>query len=561
MSKSTNYILEYYQAIRDGSVTVGKWIELWYAKVVHGMESGEYIYNHKAASLAIKFLETLCHHHEGPKAPGLIKLELWQKAFVSVVFGIMDHNGKRQFREIVLIIGRKNGKTLLAGGLGSKMLYLDGEYGARIYFCAPKLDQARLCYDAMYQMILKEPELSVLTKKRRTDLYVESTNSSAMPLAFSARKSDGLNPSMAINDEVGAWHGEPGLKQYEVIKSALGAREQPLILNISTAGYENDSTYDELIKRCTAVLNGGSRETRLAPFLYMIDDVSKWNDINELRKSNPNLGVSVTVDYLIEEIAIAEQSLSKKAEFITKYCNIKQNASTAWFTREQVARCFGCDHKLSYFDSTYVYLGIDLSQTTDLTAACILVEKDGMIYFYTHFWMPADHLEEAIIRDGVQYQAYIERGYLSLSGDSIVDYKDCYEWIVSLVEDHEILPQYVGYDVYSAAYLVSTLKEAGLACEQVHQGYNLTGIMDEMEGLIAEGRLKCADDNDLMKIHMLGAAQQIESNTAVHPRKKLVKIDKYSHVDGVAALLDALCMRHNHMAELGDRMLNLEEDE
>lgn len=552
----SNAILEYYQGIKSGEIVVGKWIELWYEKIVHGIESGEYIFSQKEANRTIRFIESFCHHHEGPKAPELIRLELWQKAFISVIFGIMDKDGHRQFREIVLIIGRKNGKTLLAGGISEKMLFFDGEYGAKVYFCAPKLDQARLCYDAMYQMILQEPELSTLTKKRRTDVYVASTNSTAMPLAFSARKSDGLNPSFAVNDEIGSWHGEPGLKQYEVIKSALGARVQPMVLNISTAGYENDSIYDELIKRCTAVLNGSSRERRLAPFLYMIDDVEKWADINELRKSLPNLGVSVSVDYILEEIAVAEQSLSKKAEFITKYCNIKQNSSQAWLTSAEVAMAFGNSFTLEDFRGTYGLVGIDLSQTTDLTAAVLLIEREGVLWFFAHFWMPRERLEEATRRDGVQYQKYIERGYLTLSGDNLVDYHSCFEWLTDLVTKYSILPQWVGYDRYTAQYLVQDMEAWGFHCESVFQGFNLTGISNDFEGMLRDGRLKCADDNDLMKIHMLGAAQQMESNTSAHSRKKLVKLDKYSHVDGVAALLDALCMRHNHWEESGEILRN-----
>lgn len=554
-----NPIYEYYQAIQSGEVIVGKWIRIWYEMVVHGIESGQYTYSAKRAQQTIKFLETFCHHHEGPKAPGLIKLELWQRAFISTVFGILDKDGHRQFREVVLIIGRKNGKTLLAGGLSEKMLYFDGEYGARCYYCAPKLDQARLCFDATYQMIQKEPELSAITKKRRTDIYVKDTNSSAMPLAFSARKSDGLNPSFVVNDEIGAWHGEPGLKQYEVLKSALGARTQPMILNISTAGYENDSVYDELIMRCTAVLNGSSKETRLAPFLYMIDDVGRWNDITELAKSNPNLGVSVSVDYLIEEIAVAEQSLPKKSEFITKYCNIKQNSSSAWLTRQDIAKAFpGNQYTLEDFRDCYALLGVDLSQTTDLTAACLLIERGGIIYFFTHFWMPHERLEEATRRDGVQYEAYIKRGFLTLSGENMVDYEDCYNWALDLVREYHIMPMYVGYDRYSAGYLVQGLDAAGFHCESVFQGFNLTGIEDNFEGLLKDGKLQCADDNDLMKIHMLGSAQMIETNTSAHPRKKLVKLDKYSHVDGVAALLDAMCMRQNHWDECGARLMNEE---
>src|SRR5699024_4571796 len=189
------------------------------------------------------------------------------------------------------------------------------------------LDQADIVYNAFWQMVEQEPELLALTKRRKSDLYVAETNSSVKKIAFNAKKSDGFNPHLTVCDENASWPAEQGKKQYEVMKSAQGARKQPLILSISTSGYVNEGIYDELFKRSTRFLRGDSRERRLAPFLYLIDDIEKWNDINELRKSNPNLGVSITVDYLLEEIAIAEGSLSKRMEFFAKYCNIKQNSS------------------------------------------------------------------------------------------------------------------------------------------------------------------------------------------------------------------------------------------
>ena len=301
-----NYIYDYYQKIQDGSIVVGRWILLWYEYIVKGLEKGLFYFDAKKANKAIRFIETFCRHHEGALAPSLVKLELWQKAFVSVVFGVVDKSGCRQFREVVCIVARKNGKTLFAAAIAEYCTFLDGEYGARIYFAAPKLEQAALCYDAYYQMIDKDEELSRLAKKRRSDIYIAESNSSAKPLAFSAKKSDGLNISLCVADEIASWPGEQGLKFYEVIKSSFGARKQPLLLSISTSGYINEGIYDELIKRCTRLLLGDSKESRLAPFLYMIDDIEKWNDINELRKSNPNLGVSVSVDYLLEEIAVAE---------------------------------------------------------------------------------------------------------------------------------------------------------------------------------------------------------------------------------------------------------------
>ena len=553
-----NYILAYYQQIVEGQAAVGYWVKAWYEYLVKGLEDKLFFFNQKKANRAIKFIETFCHHHEGALAPGVIKLELWQKALVSVIFGILDDTGARQFREVFVVIGRKNGKTLLAAAISEYMTLMDGEYGARIYFCAPKLDQARLCYDAFFQMMQKEKEIAALTKRRRTDIYIEQSNSSAMPIAFSAKKSDGLNPHLTVCDEVAAWAGDAGLKQYEVLKSALGARRQPLLLSISTAGYVNEGIYDELMKRATAILQGNSRESRFAPFIYAIDDPEKWDDINELRKANPNLGVSVSVDYMIEEIAVAEQSISKKTEFLTKYCNVKQNSSLAWFAADTVRQAFGWSYTLDDFRNSYCLGGIDLSQTTDLTAACILVERDGILWVFAHFWLPAEKLQEATERDGIPYAAMVARGLLSLSGDAFVDYHDCYNWFVRLVEDYKILPLMIGYDRYSAQYLVQDLATYGFHMDSVFQGYNLTGIEDNLEGLLKNGQIRCADDNDLLKLHFMDSAQYIETANTTHPRKKLVKISKNAHVDGVAAILDALCMRQTHWAEYGPQLQNTE---
>lgn len=549
-------IWQYYTAIRMGNITAGKYIRQWYELIIKGLKEQSFFYSDKAYKRAARFIENFCHHHEGRLAPQLIRLELWQKAFLAVIFGILDANGKRQFREVLLVIARKNGKTLLAAAIAEYMTLFDGEYGARTYFCAPKLAQAGLCYNAFYQMIEKEPEISAMTRKRRTDIYCPDTNATAEPMAFSAKKSDGFNPHLAVCDEIAAWGGDAGLKQYEVLKSALGAREQPLILSISTSGYTNESIYDELIKRSTAVLNGTSKETKLAPFLYMIDDINKWNDINELQKSNPNMDVSVPRDYLLEEIAIADTSISKKAEFLTKYCNIKQNSSLAWFTAQTVKKAFGNNFTLDDFRDSYALGGIDLSQTTDLTSSCVLIEREGVIYVFSHFWLPSEKLTEATERDGIPYEAMIQRGLLTLSGDNFVDYHDCYQWFVQLIEQYQIYPLMIGYDRYSAQYLVQDLQQYGFHLESVFQGYNLTGIEDNLEGLLKNGSIQCADDNDLLKIHFLDAAQQMESNTSAHPRKKLVKMSKFAHVDGVAAILDALCMRQQHWGEYGDRLTN-----
>lgn len=547
----SNYILERYQRIKDGTDIEGKHITQWYEHIVKGLEKKSFFFDQKKANRAIKYIENFCHHHEGDLAPNLLKLELWQKADLSVIFGIVDKNGLRQFREVCLIMGRKCGKSLLASAIASYMTFLDGEYGARIYFVAPKLDQARICYDAFYQMTKAEPELSALSKKRRTDVYIESTNTSVQPLAFNAKKSDGLNPHLVVCDELAAWQGDQGIKQYEVLKSALGARKQPMILSITTANYV-DGIYDELMKRSTAVLNGTSKEKRLAPFIYQIDDVDKWNDINELKKAMPNLGVSVSVDYMLEEIAIAEGSLSKKAEFLTKYCNIKQNSSVAWLDAQTIEKCVSNPLDLNDFNGCYAVMGIDLSRTTDLSCAVLLIEKDGVINAFARFYLPANKIEEATARDGLPYQQYVQRGILVPSGENFIDYKDIFNWCRELIEKHKIYVLEIGYDRYSAQYLISDLKNYGFHCDDVYQGTNLSGIIHLTEGYMKDGKINIGD-NDLLKIHFYNSAlkQNIEND-----RCQLIKVEPRMHIDGMASMLDAMCMRDKYWNEIGRQLAN-----
>lgn len=548
-----NYILEYYQAITDGSVTVGHWIREWYRMIIDGLQEKRFFFAQKKANMSIRFIQTFCRHHEGALAPGLIKMELWQKAMISVIFGIVDEDGVRVFREVLIVMGRKNGKTLLAACIMALIFYFDPDYGKRLYTVATRMDQARLCYEALYQMIQKEPELAAITQKRRTDMYVAETNSSAMPIAFSEKKSDGLNPSGVICDELGAWQGEQGLRQYQVMKSALGARKQPLLVSITTPGYVQDGIYDEMIRRGTAVINGTSRETRLAPFLYMVDDAEKWNDINELRKSNPNMGVSLTVDNILEDLAAAEQSMSQAAEFKTKVACLKQNSSAAWLRAEDVNRVFSETGKtLEDFRHTYALAGIDLSMTTDLTAVIILIQKGDTVWFFARFYMPKEKIEEATARDGIPYRKYVEQGYLILSGDNVVDYHDVEAFYTELVRKYEILPQKNGYDRYSAAFLIQDLQSMGFQMESVSQGSNLTGVIIDTEGMIKDGRLKSAEDNNLMKIHMMDSALKFDETN----RRRLIKVSSTAHIDGMAALLDAMTMRRNYYTEMEHLLRN-----
>lgn len=567
-----NYILAYWQKINDGSITVGKWVRLIYAYLVNGLEERLFYFNQKKANSAIEWIEAHCYHTKGKKAQQPIKLELWQKAFLSAVYGIVDEDDLRQFQEILLIVSRKAGKSVLAAAVGNYEFRQNGGFGTDVYCLAPKLEQADIVYDNIWQMIQMDPEWqqlkelsqkkdtqhrkihddSMLERHRQTDLFKPGTNSKVKKIAFNAKTSDGFNPSVCICDEIAAWEGIRGLKQYEVMASATGAREEPLLFSLTTAGYVSDGIFDELFTRATRFLLGNSKETRLLPVIYMIDDIAKWNDINELQKANPNLGVSVRVNFMLDEIVKAENSLSKKTEFLCKYCNIKQNSSTAWLSTQVVERACGEHLELENFANSYCVAGIDLSQTTDLTAACIVIERGGELYVFSRFYLPAEKIDEASQRDGLPYNVYIQRGILFPSGDNFVDYHDVYNWYTELVEKYQILPLQVGYDRYSAQYLVQDMKAYGFHMDDVFQGENLYGVMREMEGLLSDGKIHIGD-NDLLKIHLLNSAMKMSNERA---RGKLVKVHPALHIDGCAALLDGLCVRQKWYGEIGDQLKN-----
>ena len=573
MMQGDNYILTYYQGIVNGTYIVGKWVRLVYEYIITGLEKKDFFFDNKKASDAIEWIEKHCFHTEGPLAPNPLILEVWQKALLSAIFGLVDSDGYRQFREILLVVARKNGKSLLAAAIGNYIFQLDGGYGSRVFCIAPKLEQADIIYSDIWQMVTLDPEWrelrdevqnnrdehnkrltddSMLAKHRKGDIYIQGTNSTVKKLAFSVKSSDGFNPSCVINDEIAAWQGDKGLKQYEVMKSGMGARPEAMLLSCTTSGYVNDSIFDELIKRSTRCLLGDSKEKKLLPFLYMIDDIEKWNDLNELRKSNPNLGVSVSADYMLEEIAIAEGSLSKRNEFLCKYACQKSNSSTAWLSTQVVGKACGEHLELEDFKDRYCVAGIDLSQTTDLTAACVVIEDKGELYVFAKFFLPTEKIEEATQRDGLPYNIYIQRGLLQASGDNFIDYHDVYDWFVELVEKYSILPLQVGYDRFSAQYLISDLKQAGFHCDDVYQGDNLYPILLSLEGLLKDGKVHIGD-NDLLKIHLLNSAIKMSTERR---RGKLVKVNPSLHIDGCAALVDALCVRQKWYAEIGEQLKN-----
>ena len=551
-------ILQYWNEIVTGGVTVGKWIRMLCEVILQGLSEHKWFWSQKLADNAIGFIERYCHHYKGKLAPKRIKLSLWERFVISLIFGIVDDAARRQFTEVLLVIGRKMGKTLLVAAIATYMTYAAGEYGSEIYFLAPKMEQADLCYSAMEYNVHAEPELESITRSTKyRGLVIGETNTTARKLAFSSKKSDGYNPMFYGADEGASWPGVAGIRQWEVMASGTGAREEPLGMLFSSGGYENEGIYDEMFKRGTGFLMGHSREQHLLPIIYMIDDPEKWDDLEELEKSLPGMGESVSREFIKKEIVTAHESIPKEIEFKTKYCNLKQSMSTAWLKAEDINKMFGWRKPMEELKNKFCVGGYDLSQVVDLTAAGFICEIDGILWTKAHFWLPKNRLEEATKRDGVPYEIYIRKGFLSLSGEEFVDHNDVLNWFMDLVKKYKIFPLMTGYDRWSAMELNQKMNEKHFKTDSVTQGFNLTNVIDTLEGLIREGKVRDMDDNDLLKIHMADAAVKMESaGERAHPRRMLVKISNKAHVDGAVTLLDAMAMRVFKWDKLGSRLQN-----
>ena len=551
-------ILQYWNEIITGGVNVGKWIRMLYDVILQGLQEHKWFWDQRLADNALNFIERFCHHYKGKLAPRRIKLSLWERATISLIFGIVDDRARRQFAEVLLVIGRKMGKTLLVAAIATYMAYAAGEYGSEIYFLAPKLDQADLCYSAFEYNVHAEPELDSITKSTKyRGLVIGETNTIVKKLAFTSKKSDGYSPQFYAADECSSWPGINGIRQWEVMVSGTGAREEPLGMAFSSGGYENDGLYDELVKRGTGFLMGHSREKHLLPLLYMVDNPEKWDDLEELEKSLPGMGESVSREFIQKEIDIAHESIPKEIEFKVKYGCLKQTMSTCWLKAEDINRMFGWRKPMEELRGRYCVGGYDLSQVVDLTCCGFICEIDGILWTKAHFFLPRKRLEEATKRDGVPYEIYIRKGFLSLSGDEFVDNNDVLSWFMDLVRKYKVYPLMVGYDRWSATELNQKMQEKHFKTDSITQGFNLSNVADTFEGLLREGRIRDMDDNDLLKIHLADAAMKMEGgNERAHPRKMLVKISNKAHVDGTAMLLDALAVRVFNWDKLGSRLEN-----
>lgn len=550
------YLNDFLKAVGEGKYVLGEKMLANIRLVQKGLAEGRFFFDKKKADRYIDFIERFIVYVKG-EFKGHLKLECWQKYMTACIFGLVDEDGTRHFTEFPLIIARKQGKSAIAAAYEIAVGFNDKEAGMEIINVAPKLDQARIIFDQVCLLTSKNKALKKATHKGRDELKILKTNSIFKPLALNPEKSDGFNPQMVVYDEFAAWDANKGVKMYEVMKSGQTSRRQPINLLCSTANYVSEGLYDQIMERSDRALfenamdDPDSKEARLLPFIFMVDDVDKWDDMNELRKAMPNLGVSVFERNIKDLIATAKNSLSAKAEFLTKYCNVKQNSSIAWLKEADVKATIGEALNIDTFNGCNCVAGADLSRTTDLTAAVLIIEKDGIQHLIAHFWLPEDHIGEAEERDKVPYRRFQELGYLTGCEGKVVDYHDVTEWFMKARDEHHINILMVGYDRYSASYWLNEMKSVGFRMDDVYQGTNLSPMIYEFEGMMVNHNVRTGT-NGLLQLHLRNAAIKMATDEqAADNRVKLCKTNRIKRIDGVAAILDALAVRSKYQAEFG----------
>ncbi|MGE4417566.1 MAG: terminase large subunit [Marinobacterium sp.] len=453
-----NYILEYWEQIEDGKVIACRRLKQQMAKLVEEIRNPRdpWVFDLDKASRPIEFIERFCKHSKGKWIGQPFRLELFQKAIIQAIFGFVHkETGLRRCQEAIILVGRKNGKSSLMAALGLYMMIGDGEGGAEVYSIATKYEQARIVFGEAVNMVSQSPHLRQHIRKRKTDLYFPATFAKFQPLASESHSLDGLNSHHVIIDEL---HAIKDRNLYDVMKQSTQARTQPLITIISTAGYVREGIFDELYDYACKVLDGTLQDERFLAFIYELDSKEEWLDYRMWEKANPGLGTIKSYEQLADNVERARKNPSFLPTVLTKDFNVRETVSSAWLSFAEANNEEVFD--LEELRGCYAVGGVDLSATTDLTAAALLVMRPGSekIYAVVQSFMPADLVEERAKEDMVPYDIWVQRGLITPSRGNRVDYRDVTDWFLLMRERYGIYPYWVGYDSWNSPAWVEDME-------------------------------------------------------------------------------------------------------
>ncbi len=548
-----NPILEYWNKIEKKEEVVCRKIYLIYKYLVRMIEHpGEYFYSVKRANHVIEFAENYCKASKGMGAGKPVRLELWEKAHLAAVFGFIDINGNRMCRESFLIVGKKNGKSLLSSIVGLYLLVADGEPGPEIYAVATKKDQAKIIWMEAKRMVRKSPVLSRRIKPLVSELSSELFNDGTYkPLASDSDTLDGLNVHGGLMDEIHQW--KSGKSLYDIIADGTSAREQPLLYLTSTAGTIRKDIYDTKYEEAEGIINGlftndGFKDIHFLPFIYELDNRKEWTDESCWKKANPGLGTIKNYEQLKNKVEKAKQNTNLVKNLVCKEFNIRETSTESWLTYEEVENkaCFD----LKKLKPRYGIGGTDLSSTTDLTNATIIfmVPGDEHIYVMQMYWLPEDLLEKRVREDKIPYDMWKEEGLLRTCAGNRVNYHDVVEWYTEVQENDDIFLYKGGYDAWSADYFVKDMENTfgSVTMEKVIQGKKtLSGPMKNLGADIKKKRI-VYNNNPLLKWCLCNVVIDVDKNDNIQPCKGRTPTKR---IDGAAGLLNAYVVLENNLEE------------
>lgn len=539
-----NPIREYWERIRSGDEIVSAKIEKTYRKLVFDLDhpnESEFFYAPKRANRVIEFAENFCKHSKGKFGGKPVRLELWEKAMLAAIFGFVDIEGNRKHREAILIVGKKNGKSLIASIIGLYMLTADGEPGPEVYAVATKRDQAKIIWQEAKRMVRKSPALDKRIRSLVGELDADFCDGVFKPLASDTNTLDGLNIHCGLMDEIHQWTS--GRALYDIIADGVTAREQPLICITTTAGTVREDIYDQKYDEAKRVIDGyfdpnGYKDERLIAFVYELDKRAEWTDEKCWKKANPGLGTIKNYTTLKEKVEKAKANPLLVKNLVCKEFNIPETSGEAWLTAEQVVNEARFD--VMELKPRYGIGGTDLSSTTDLTAAKVIfrVPNDEHVYVMQMYWMPEDNVEKRVKEDHIPYDVWIEQGLMRTCKGNQISYHDVTAWFLEVQEKYDVYLFKIGYDSWSAKYWVEEMEQTfGMGImEKVVQGKKtLSGPMKSL-GADLDAKIVVYNNNPIDKWCLFNTAVDIDKNDNIQPMKTSVPTRR---IDGTAALLDA----------------------
>jgi phage terminase large subunit-like protein len=546
-----NYILDYWEKIQSGEIMACKRLVQQYSKLVSDLENPQdpWVFDLDRASQPIEFIERFCRHSKGKWIGKPVSLELFQKARFQAIYGFVHkETGFRKYQEEFTLVARKNGKSTEKAGQGLYMLVGDGEGGAEVYSLATKKDQARIVFTEAVNMTSQSSSLAKHLKKRKSDLYFPVTFSKFEPLASDSNSLDGLNVHYGIMDEL---HAIKDRNLYDVIKQSMSAREQPLLSMITTSGFVRECIFDSIYDYACQVLDGIIEDERFLAFIYELDDRSEWTDFRMWEKANPGLGTIKNYDDLAANVERAKNDPSFLPTVLTKDFNVRETASGAWLTFEQANN--EETFELEDLRGCYGIGGVDLSATTDLTSACIIVMKPGSEkkYVVSQSFMPEATIEARAKEDKIPYEAWHKRGLITLCPGYKVDYRYVTDWFIKMREEYDITAYWCGYDNWqSQIWLEDMENRIGYKRKQsllpVIMGAKT--LSDPMKSLSAELSAKNVNysNNPVMKWALTNMAIEQDKNENIRPIKGK---NQRQRIDPAVALLIAFTVFQNNFED------------